>query len=174
MEPVVIAFILGMVTVGDVACAVKGIAEPLRINLFGVSLYTNSSGASQSATYDWVYSKPELDVKTKSLVLSAISLNYVRSGQQVPAQRIHNHENDPVEGRSWWRSMVRVTVGSQSWHQWLVGEESSAKDVDGDGDQDIRRGQQDCRESCRAILKALHISRSLSKGNRSQYTKKGA
>lgn len=32
-EPVVIAFILGIVTVGELACAVKGIAAPLRIKL---------------------------------------------------------------------------------------------------------------------------------------------
>lgn len=38
MDPVVMALILGMVTVGDVACAVKGIAEPSRINLSRVSL----------------------------------------------------------------------------------------------------------------------------------------
>lgn len=35
IEPVVMALILGMVTVGDVACAVKGIAEPSRISLCG-------------------------------------------------------------------------------------------------------------------------------------------
>lgn len=44
MDPVVMALILGMVTVGDVACAVKGIAEPSRINLFAVSLQTGSCG----------------------------------------------------------------------------------------------------------------------------------
>lgn len=68
--------------------------------------------------------------------------------------------------------MVKVTVGSQSWQQWLVGEEPSAEHIDGDGDQKVRSGQQNCRESCRAILKALHISRSLSKGNWLQETKK--
>ena len=33
MEPVVMAFILGMVIVGDVACAVKGRAAPLEMRL---------------------------------------------------------------------------------------------------------------------------------------------
>lgn len=33
MEPVVMAFILGIVTVGEVACAVKGIAKPSRMSL---------------------------------------------------------------------------------------------------------------------------------------------
>lgn len=33
MEPVVIALIRGMVTVGAVACAVKGMAEPFAIKL---------------------------------------------------------------------------------------------------------------------------------------------
>lgn len=33
MDPVVMALILGMVIVGDAACAVKGMAEPLEINL---------------------------------------------------------------------------------------------------------------------------------------------
>lgn len=33
IDPVVIAFILGIVTVGEVACAVKGMAPPLRISL---------------------------------------------------------------------------------------------------------------------------------------------
>ena len=33
MEPVVIAFSLGIVTVGEVACAVKVIAEPSRMSL---------------------------------------------------------------------------------------------------------------------------------------------
>lgn len=37
IEPVVIALILGIVTVGEVAWAVKGIAEPPRINLLLVS-----------------------------------------------------------------------------------------------------------------------------------------
>ena len=34
MEPVVIAFTRGMVIVGDVACAVKGIAAPDRMRLW--------------------------------------------------------------------------------------------------------------------------------------------
>lgn len=38
MDPVVMALILGMVTVGDVACAVKGIAVPSRISLWRISL----------------------------------------------------------------------------------------------------------------------------------------
>ena len=33
VEPVVIALILGIVMVGDVACAVKGKAEPLAMSL---------------------------------------------------------------------------------------------------------------------------------------------
>lgn len=33
MEPVVMAFILGIVMVGDVACAVNGIAAPLDMRL---------------------------------------------------------------------------------------------------------------------------------------------
>lgn len=44
MDPVVIALILGIVTVGDVACAVKGIAEPPRINLSRVSFQIASCG----------------------------------------------------------------------------------------------------------------------------------
>ena len=36
MDPVVMALILGMVIVGDAACAVKGMAEPLEINLWNV------------------------------------------------------------------------------------------------------------------------------------------
>lgn len=37
MDPVVIALILGIVTVGEVACAVKGIAEPSLMSLSRVS-----------------------------------------------------------------------------------------------------------------------------------------
>jgi hypothetical protein len=37
MDPVVIALILGMVIVGDVAWAVKGIADPSRIRLRSIS-----------------------------------------------------------------------------------------------------------------------------------------
>lgn len=44
MDPVVMALILGMVTVGDVACAVKGIAEPSRINLSRVSVQAEPLG----------------------------------------------------------------------------------------------------------------------------------
>lgn len=36
MDPVVMALILGMVIVGDAACAVKGMAEPSEINLKGI------------------------------------------------------------------------------------------------------------------------------------------
>lgn len=36
MDPVVMALILGMVIVGDAACAVKGKAEPLEINLVSI------------------------------------------------------------------------------------------------------------------------------------------
>jgi hypothetical protein len=37
MDPVVIALILGMVIVGDVAWAVKGIADPSEIRLRSIS-----------------------------------------------------------------------------------------------------------------------------------------
>lgn len=61
IDPVVMALILGMVTVGDVACAVKGIAEPSRINLSRVSS-RQAPVACWFGTHDWVNSKPELGV----------------------------------------------------------------------------------------------------------------
>lgn len=40
VEPVVIALILGIVIVGDVACAVKGIATPSEMRLASISFWT--------------------------------------------------------------------------------------------------------------------------------------
>lgn len=49
IEPVVMALILGMVIVGDVACAVKGMAAPLRISLTSLKSRVSSSPEAQES-----------------------------------------------------------------------------------------------------------------------------
>lgn len=53
----------------------------------------------------------------------------------VPAQRIYDHKDHPVERCSRRRSILRVAVGSEPWQQWFVGEEPSSEHVDGDTNQ---------------------------------------
>ncbi len=61
MDPVVIAFIRGMVIVGEVACAVKGKAAPDLISLLGKSSAISQNISGQwAAANPWVNLKPEL------------------------------------------------------------------------------------------------------------------
>lgn len=75
MEPVVMALRRGMVTVGDVACAVKGRATPSRIKLelASVQVVAAGGGGGGGCAYDCTHSKPLFGEYTKSL-LPAISL----------------------------------------------------------------------------------------------------
>lgn len=92
---------------------------------------------------------------------------------KVAAQGVYDHEDHPVERRSGWWSMVTVAIGRESWQQWLVRKEPSAEYIDGDWYQEVRCDQQNCRESCRAILRTLHVSRSIVREMRSRETKEG-
>ena len=58
IEPVVIALTRGIVMVGDVACAVKGIAAPDLMRLWSTVSYRLESQGSNA--YLWVYLNPEL------------------------------------------------------------------------------------------------------------------
>lgn len=74
-DPVVIALIRGIVTVGELACAVKGHAASVRIKLrrSASSHYTQSKEQSKARVKElitnfWVNAKPELFEYTKSLI----------------------------------------------------------------------------------------------------------
>ncbi len=64
IDPVVIALILGMVIVGEVAWAVKGIADPLEIRLGSISYWT---------TYPARVSLPLCESKTRKLWIDKIT-----------------------------------------------------------------------------------------------------
>lgn len=66
MEPVVMALIRGMVTVGAVACAVKGTAAPSAMRLWRVS-HCSSTRTIFGRAYLCVKWKPVSGAKTKSL-----------------------------------------------------------------------------------------------------------
>ena len=59
-EPVVMAFIRGIVTVGELAWAVKGIAAPVRIKLKESIHNIYKSTRNWGLAYSWVKRNPEL------------------------------------------------------------------------------------------------------------------
>lgn len=71
-EPVVIALIRGIVTVGELACAVNGHAAPVRIKLrksASSHIHNEWIRIKGQITDFWVNTKPELFEYTKSLMI---------------------------------------------------------------------------------------------------------
>lgn len=86
--------------------------------------------------------------------------------QLLPSQGVYDHEDHPVERRSWWWTIVGVAVDSKAWQQWLIREKTGAENIDGNGNQDVRDDEQCLGQVCYAMLRALHLLRCVAQGGR--------
>ena len=107
IEPVVIAFILGMVIVGDVACAVKGMAAPVEMRLQQALL------ANWKALMEFP-KRPLSKFKSRNLRIDKVAI-MVSSPLKflpefIPSQCIHNHEYDFVKRCLGWRTILQSFI----------------------------------------------------------------
>jgi hypothetical protein len=107
IEPVVIAFILGMVIVGDVACAVKGMAAPLEMRLRKALL------ANWKAFMEFP-NKPLSKFKSRNLRIDKVTIFVSSPLKHLPefvrSQCIHNHEYDFVKWCLWRRTIFQSFI----------------------------------------------------------------
>lgn len=118
-EPVVRALTRGMVTVGGVACAVKGIAAPERMRLEWSQFHLHTIPVG-------VYVYIDIPLGEEHAAVVAID--------KVTPQRVNHHEDDLVEGAT---STSAVSCSflccclldtRQTRQKWLVRKEATSED----------------------------------------------
>ena len=121
-EPVVRALTRGIVTVGGVAWAVKGIAEPSLIKL--------------------LQSQSTFAVPRQADIPLHITHRAVLSKDEIAPQSIDNHEYHLVERRMHFGSGLFLLAAiifpvCKTRQDWLIGKESSREDQDRNREQEV-------------------------------------
>ena len=125
MDPVVIALTRGMVMVGDVACAVKGIAAPDLIRLPLAVSYASKVPAQSCLPLGKVETRDRR--VHKITILPVIAAKKRILGYQPPECIDHHKYNFVERRRCILDAIVRMREGSSARDNGLVRKESSGK-----------------------------------------------
>lgn len=127
IDPVVIAFTLGIVIVGEVACAVKGIPDPDRMRL----KQSRISATHRSMEFRTVpLSVLEARIWTVHKIAVPVSLDSrPKSEGFPPSERIDDHENDLIKRCDFaWAAMFELSKCCFTCYERFIGKKPRGKD----------------------------------------------
>lgn len=96
--------------VGDVACAVKGMATPLLIRLHGYQNQTSVEVSEELLTFAYTRSQIPPGKQNHWGGLRQTMMKPTMGAGFLPAQGIYDHEDKSIERRIWMRSGLQIVM----------------------------------------------------------------